>query len=112
MWFDLVEDNWNLILSNHNNFFLCRFVPLAYSMGFLRFILTAILIWYTVRLVIRLLMPYFIQKLVQKAGSQFNKPYSENTKPEGTIEVDYMPPAKNKKSTGKAGDFVDYEEIK
>ena len=58
-------------------------------------------------------MPYLIQKLVQKAGNQYTRQYTEQSKPEGTIEVDYMPPTKTKKPTPKkGGEFVDYEEIK
>ncbi len=33
-------------------------------------------------------------------------------KPEGKIEVDYIPPKKDKKGGHFEGDFVDYEEIK
>ncbi len=37
---------------------------------------------------------------------------SNNSKPEGTISVDFMPPyPKKKPKLDKAGDFVDFEEI-
>ena len=47
----------------------------------------------------------------QQQGYADNR--NASTKPEGTLSVDFVPPAPKKKpKLDNAGDFVDYEEIK
>ena len=46
----------------------------------------------------------------QQAYQQYQ---SQSVKPEGTVSVDFVPPAPKKKpKLDNAGDFVDYEEVK
>lgn len=83
-------------------------------MGLIRFIFYLLFIWFIIRLLARLFMPIIIQKVVQKAGNQFNRQYGQPDaprRPEGSIEVDYVPPAAKKKTDTKDGEFVDYEEV-
>ncbi|GAA4784155.1 hypothetical protein GCM10023231_09780 [Olivibacter ginsenosidimutans] len=60
-----------------------------------------------------------MQREAQKQYGQQTGHYSYNesyqTKPDGKVRIDYVPPKsnKNKPSTGaKVGEFIDFEEIK
>jgi len=59
-------------------------------------------------------MPFLFQKLVNKMQQQANTQYNHQSKrPEGSVQVDYIPPKdKEARAADKAGEFVDYEEIK
>lgn len=89
-------------------------------MGLLRFLIITICVLWLIRLVFRLLLPYLFQKVVKKAQHQATKQYQQQytnqrsyRKPEGTIRVDYVPPKdKEARAADKAGEFVDFEEIK
>ena len=79
-------------------------------MMLLKFFLVALLIFYVLRFLIRLVLPMFLQNAVNKmSGQTYQQP---RQKPEGKITIDYMPPQPKKGNTDKLGDFVDYEEIK
>jgi len=46
----------------------------------------------------------------QQANTQYNH---QSKRPEGSVQVDYIPPKdKEARAADKAGEFVDYEEIK
>ena len=78
----------------------------------LKFILTLILIFYGLRALARLFMPFMVKSVVKKAQENFNQQQRTQSR-EGEIHVDYMPPNPKKKShLQDKGDFVDYEEIK
>jgi len=75
--------------------------------------------------VFRLLLPFIFQKLVNKvqhqAGQAFQQQYrSQNNsqqrysnRPDGSLKVDYVPPKeKEARAADRAGDFVEFEEIK
>ena len=84
-------------------------------MGLLKFLFITICILWLVRVIFRLLMPFIFQKLVskvqQQAGQQYNR--QQSRRPEGTIRVDYVPPKdREARAADKAGEFVDYEEVK
>lgn len=80
----------------------------------LRFLLITIFILWIIRVISRLVMPLLFQQVVNKARQQAGQPNPyQNRKPEGSIHVDYIPPHhKEPVPSDKAGDFVDYEEIK
>jgi hypothetical protein len=82
-------------------------------MGLLKFLFITICVLWLLKMIARLLLPIFFQKLMTKAQNQANQRYQQqhNTSPDGRIRVDYMPP-KEKIRGENAGDFVDYEEIK
>jgi hypothetical protein len=84
----------------------------------LRFLFYAIGILYILRAILRWAIPALFQSVVNKAQQQYNQPNNYQTRrpqePAGRIKVDYVPEKKDKKAnfSDKAGDFVDYEELK
>ncbi len=68
------------------------------------------------RMVARIVLPMLFQTVINKTQNpnsqrQYNKP--RNQKPEGSIHIDFIPPKdREAKAADKAGDFVEYEEIK
>jgi hypothetical protein len=58
-------------------------------------------------------LPFLFQQLVNKSRQQSGASQQSYRRPEGSIHVDYIPPpAKEPAPRDKAGDFIDYEEIK
>jgi len=102
-------------------------------MGLLKIIAIFLVVFYGVRYLFRLLMPFALRKmaerLVRKAQqSPFDGrqgPYSykyssfgfgqrsQKTEREGEIQIDFVPKTKSKTKKGSqtAGEFVDFEEI-
>ena len=82
-------------------------------MGVIKFILITLLVFYIIRVILRLVFPMVLKsmfsKVQQQAANQYNQQHS---KPEGDISIEYMPPQQKKGNTDKLGDFVDYEEVK
>lgn len=79
----------------------------------LRFLFIVITVLWLIRVVVRLLIPVLFQQLVNKSRQQAGSQSQSNRRPEGSIHVDYIPPqAREPKPIDKAGDFIDYEEIK
>lgn len=83
---------------------------------FLKTLLIIILVYYAVKFLFRLLLPFFLRYIAKKAtqkmensfyGSQNNQ--SEQTK-EGKITIDHLTKNKNK-TKNPVGEYVDYEEI-
>ncbi len=94
-------------------------------MGFLKFLFIAIIVLTILRIVVTRLFPwvlrYFARKMQEKVFGQYqaqteNKQHNPRThtrKPDGKINIDYVPPAsKPTEGAQKAGEFVDFEEIK
>lgn len=94
-------------------------------MGLLKFLLIAILVLWLLRLTAQVLFPWAMRKFAQKIMGETQQRYhhmnghsaaqsqSQQQKPEGQVTIDYVPPkAKPKKGPKKAGEFVDFEEIK
>lgn len=90
-------------------------------MGLLRFLLITIFVLYIVRVLARIFLPFLFRKAAERmtenmngqGGQQQRNYQTTQRKPEGTISVDYIPPQEKKKpKLDKAGDFVDYEEVK
>jgi len=71
-----------------------------------------------IKQIVKLLLPMLFQKVVNKAQQQAHQQYTGQTnyqqkKPVGKISVDYIPPKdKEARAADKAGDFIDFEEIK
>ena len=64
-------------------------------------------------MVARLLLPVLFQKMEKKAQNHANQHYQQQhqqPRPDGKIKIDFVPPRPEEKN--KAGDFVEYEEIK
>lgn len=82
-------------------------------MGFLKFLLIAVLVLYIIRIIFRLIFPMVLKSMFSKVQRQAeNQARQRNSKPEGVISIDYMPPQPKGGRTDKLGDFVDYEEVK
>ncbi len=85
--------------------------------GFFRTILIIVAVWYAFKFLMRLLAPYLMKKVVQKAESNFKKQYEQqfgntqnqyqHTNPTDTKSSERQYP----RSTKKVGEYVDYEEI-
>ena len=83
-------------------------------MALLKFLFITICVLWLIKMIARLLLPIFFQKIMTKAQNQATQRYQQQQRqstPDGRIRVDYVPP-KEKTKGDKAGDFVDYEEVK
>ncbi len=82
----------------------------------IRFLVIAFLILLVLRWILKPLIKIAVVTTVKKMAAEQNRryeAYNGDTKPEGSINVDYIPPKQNPGKSGKNnGDFVDYEEIK
>jgi hypothetical protein len=82
-------------------------------MGVIKFILITLLVLYIIRILIRLIFPVVLKNMFSKVQQQAqNQAGQNNSRPEGSISIDYMPPQPKGGRTDKLGDFVDYEEVK
>ncbi len=95
-------------------------------MGLLKFLFIAILVLWLLRMVVRWALPYLVRKASEKmmgqARDQYQRQYgrpAQHARPEerrpteGKITIEYVPPKeRHKEGPKKAGEFVDYEEIK
>jgi hypothetical protein len=82
-------------------------------MGFLKFLMITILVFWLIRIILRLVFPLMLKSIFGKMQRQANGGASPRPKkPEGSISIDYMPPQPKQGNADKLGDFVDYEEVK
>ncbi|MEM6516499.1 MAG: DUF4834 family protein [Bacteroidota bacterium] len=84
-------------------------------MGFLRTILIILLVYYGVKILMRLFAPYLVRymsnKMQERFGGQFQQSHTTNSREkEGETVIDKAPPSR-KKSNEKVGEYVDFEEI-
>ena len=68
-------------------------------------------------MIARIVLPLLFQKVVNKAQDHVNQQYGQQERPKsrptGKIHIDYIPPKdKEARAADKAGDFIDYEELK
>lgn len=80
--------------------------------GLVRMILLILVIYFGIKILARLLMPFFVKYIVKKTEQRFgsqNQRQQEPPKKEGEITIEKMP--KTKASNNDVGDYVDYEEI-
>jgi len=99
--------------------FLCKYLFMlqtASFVGFLRTVLIILLVYYGIKILSRLLAPYFLRymskKMQEKFGGQFQQQqYQQNPKrKEGETVIDKVP-QQRKTSDKNVGEYVDYEEI-
>ena len=84
---------------------------------FLKILLITIAVLWLLRLAARLLLPVLFQKMVKKAQQQAGQyqQYQQQQQRRGDdrIRVDYVPPKdKEAIAADRAGEFVDFEEVK
>lgn len=68
-----------------------------------------------IRMIARLVLPLLFKKIVSKAQQSVNNQYRQQAppRPEGKLSVDFVPPKdKEARAADKAGDFIDFEEVK
>ena len=89
----------------------------ASATGLVRMILIILLVYFGVKILARLFMPFLLKfvakKAEQKFGDQFGQfqkgPAEESSRKEGEVTIDKVP--KTKSSNKDVGDYVDFEEI-
>jgi hypothetical protein len=83
-------------------------------MALLRFLFFTILILYLLKLVFRILIPVLFRLLVNKAANpQPRRGQQKRRAPDGSLNIDFIPPKdKEARAADKAGEFIDYEEVK
>jgi hypothetical protein len=100
----------------HNNYALNGLKHyICTIMGLIRFLIFAICILYVVKTLAKIFLPFLFKKAVSKMQDTMNEQSASqaNSKPEGTISVDYIPPTTKKKAKFNANDdFIPYEEVK
>lgn len=78
--------------------------------GFIRTILIIVGIYYAFKILARLLMPFLLRKMVQKAEQNFkqqmNNPNQNTTQSQNTATLFEKP-----KSKKQVGEYIDYEEV-
>ncbi len=95
-------------------------------MGFIKFLFIAILVLWLLRMLMARLLPWILRSFARKMQEQAFKEFQGQSqqrarksarehqrKPEGKINIDYIPPQQpNHNGANSAGEFVDFEEIK
>lgn len=89
----------------------------ASAAGLVKMILIILLVYFGVKILSRLFMPFFLKFVAKKAeqrfGGQFGQfqkdPRQDNSRKEGEVIIDKVP--KTKSSNKDVGDYVDFEEI-
>ena len=82
-------------------------------MALLKFLFITICILWLLKMVARLLLPMLFQSMVKKAQNHASQHYQQQQpRQEGKIKIDFIPPRNKEEKGNKAGDFVEYEEVK
>lgn len=81
----------------------------------IRFLIISICILYIIRSLVRYLLPFVFEGLVNKAQQQYQQQQrnsNQGPKPDGKIRIDHIPQQKRGSVPDSEGEFVDYEEVK
>jgi type II secretory pathway component PulL len=82
--------------------------------GFIRILAIIILVYYILKLIGRVVLPWFIKRQVNKfqerQASGYRNYHNEQKRREGEVTVQHQKRADNSKN--RDGEYVDYEEIK
>jgi hypothetical protein len=87
-------------------------------MGLVKFIFITIMVLWLIRLLLRLIFPLVLKNMFSKMQQSAADPRQQQQQrqsrrsPEGSINIDYVPPQPKKGNADKLGDFVEYEEVK
>ncbi len=86
-------------------------------MAFLRTILIILLVYYGLKILVRLFAPKILSFAAKKAESHFKKTFggfeAQGSQPEekvGDVIIDKKPKG-NKKDSEKVGEYIDFEEV-
>lgn len=93
----------------------------------IKFLFIAIAILWLLRVLARFLFPWALRKTAERmmkdqgqqpfgrspfSGSGPQQQRRSSPKPDGKVRIDYVPPKEDRKGPQKAGEFVDFEEVK
>ncbi|KJD32749.1 hypothetical protein PW52_15435 [Tamlana sedimentorum] len=89
----------------------------ASAVGLVRTILIILLIYFGIKILARLFMPFFLKFVAKKAEARFGDQFSQferqrnqqKAKKEGEVTIDKIPNTKT--SSKDVGEYVDFEEI-
>lgn len=90
-------------------------------MALLRFILIILLIYFGLKIILRLLAPYLLRFASRKMEKRFQNMYddfaqqqtgyrSSNNETEGDVSIDSIP-QQQRKSKNTVGEYIEYEEV-
>lgn len=90
-------------------------MQMASFTGFLRTILIILLVWYGVKILMKIFAPYLVRymskKMQERFGGQFQQQQQQKNGPkEGETVIDKIP-QQRQTSDKKVGEYIDYEEI-
>ncbi|MEZ4792333.1 MAG: DUF4834 family protein [Gelidibacter sp.] len=91
-------------------------LQMASFTGLLRTILIIVLVYYGLKILMRLLAPYMVQYMSKKMQEGFGEQFHQhqntdrNRPKDGETVIDKMP-HQQKTSDKKVGEYIDYEEI-
>lgn len=90
-------------------------MQMASFTGFLRTILVILLVWYGVKILLKIFAPYLVRymskKMQERFGGQFQQQQQQQNGPkEGETVIDKIP-QQRQTSDKKVGEYIDYEEI-
>ena len=74
----------------------------------LKALLLILIIFYSIRFVIRLLLPFFFRTMLKRAGKNMRP--NEPKKKDGEVSIKKTS-NQNKQSNSSVGEYIDYEEI-
>lgn len=77
-------------------------------MEFFKIVLIIIAVYYGLKLLARLLLPFLLKRLLEKYGISPNQQYQSQSTKEGEVNIKDSP--KNKKKYS-GGEYISYEEV-
>ncbi|MCT4602298.1 MAG: DUF4834 family protein [Marinifilum sp.] len=80
-------------------------------MAFIKFIIIAVGIYYLLKLIIRAMFPFLVQKTFDKMQKEANRQQQEQEKKEGEVTIDKNSTNKSNPNKKDLGDYVDFEEV-
>ena len=79
--------------------------------AFLKFFIIAAGVYYLLKLIIRALFPFLVQKTFDKMQKEAQKQQQAQQKKDGEVSIDKNPDKKGNPNKKDVGDYVDFEEI-
>lgn len=80
-------------------------------MAFIKFIIIAVGIYYLLKLIIRAIFPFLVQKTFDKIQKEAQQRQQQSTKKEGEVTIEKISDNAENLNKKGVGDYVDFEEI-
>ncbi|HSW68123.1 MAG TPA: hypothetical protein VLH16_06060 [Bacteroidales bacterium] len=81
-------------------------------MDVLILLLILLLVYATFRYLLPIFLRYWLLRVYRRNSVEKNNFKTKNTKPPGTVQIDYIPPSKKNKTAKDSGEFVEFEDIR